>query len=229
MSKWKEGTQVSRYAGISILLGGVLFVTATLMHPPATDPWTGHHVISMIPDMLTYWQWDHSLMMAAVLLWLGGLSLSETAAGGRPSATMAARLFIAAMTIWVLVLAMELTVLPVLAEEWGLVQDPGTAALGVGLFAFGIMAGDFAMMLAWIGVSLLSIALLSESSMKPVMAWVGIAAGLWGAFGIPAALLLPKLSVIIYPVTSGPVFIWTLIWGVYLATRQKQTQKTGTL
>ena len=64
MSKWKANSRVSRYAGISILLGGALFVTATLMHPPATDPWTGHHVISMIPDMLTYWQWDHSLMLA---------------------------------------------------------------------------------------------------------------------------------------------------------------------
>lgn len=221
MSKWKANTRVSRYAGISILLGGALFVTATLMHPPATDPWTGHHVISMIPDMLIYWQWDHSLMLAAILLWLGGLSLGETAAGKQPSAMMAARLFIAAMTIWVIVLAMELTVLPVLAEEWGSVQDPGTAALGVGLFAFGIMAGDFAMMLAWIGISLLSIALLSEETVKPVMAWIGIATGLWGALGIPAALLLPKLSVIIYPITSGPVFIWTLILGVYMVMGRK--------
>lgn len=228
MSKWKERTQVSRYAGISILLGGALFVIATLMHPPATDPWTGHHVISMIPDMLTYWQWDHSLMLAAVLLWLGGLSLGETMAGRRPAAMMAARLFNAAITIWVLVLAMELTVLPVLAKEWGSVQDPGTAALGVGLFAFGIMAGDFAMMLAWIGISLLSIALLSEETVKPVMAWIGIAAGLWGAIGIPAALLLPKLSVIIYPITSGPVFIWTLIFGVYMVIGRK-TKKAGDL
>ncbi|MBU5348627.1 hypothetical protein [Paenibacillus lautus] len=228
MSKWKANTRVSRYAGISILLGGALFVTATLMHPPATDPWTGHHVISMIPDMLTYWQWDHSLMLAAVLLWLGGLSLGETMAGRRPAAMMGARLFIAAITIWVLVLAMELTVLPVLAKEWGLVQDPGTAALGVGLFAFGIMAGDFAMMLAWIGISLLGIALLSEGAMKPVMAWIGIAAGLWGAIGIPAALLLPKLSVIIYPITSGPVFIWTLIFGVYMVMGRK-TKKAGDL
>lgn len=228
MSKWKANSRVSRYAGISILLGGALFVTATLMHPPATDPWTGHHVISMIPDMLTYWQWDHSLMLAAILLWLGGLSLGEIMAGRRPAAMMAARLFNAAITIWVLVLAMELTVLPVLAKEWGLVQDPGTAALGVGLFAFGIMAGDFAMMLAWIGISLLSIALLSEETVKPVMAWIGIAAGLWGAIGIPAALLLPKLSVIIYPVTSGPVFIWTLIFGVYMVIGRK-TKKAGDL
>ena len=125
MSKWKANSRVSRYAGISILLGGALFVTATLMHPPATDPWTGHHVISMIPDMLTYWQWDHSLMLAAILLWLGGLSLGEIMAGRRPAAMMAARLFNAAITIWVLVLAMELTVLPVLAKEWGLVQDRG--------------------------------------------------------------------------------------------------------
>ncbi|RAR44372.1 hypothetical protein [Paenibacillus sp. MDMC362] len=221
MSKWKANTRVSRYAGISILLGGALFVTATLMHPPATDPWTGHHVISMIPDMLTYWQWDHSLMLTAILLWLGGLSLGETMAGRRPASMMAARLFIAAMTIWVIVLAMELTVLPLLAEEWGSVQDPGTAALGVGLFAFGIMAGDFAMMLAWIGISLLSIALLSEETVKPAMAWIGIAAGLWGALGIPAALLLPKLSVIIYPITSGPVFIWTLTFGVYMVMGRK--------
>lgn len=228
MSKWKANSRVSRYAGISIVLGGALFVTATLMHPPATDPWTGHHVISMIPDMLTYWQWDHSLMLAAILLWLGGLSLGEIMAGRRPAAMMAARLFNAAITIWVLVLAMELTVLPVLAKEWGSVQDPGTAALGVGLFAFGIMAGDFAMMLAWIGISLLSIALLSEETVKPVIAWIGIAAGLWGAIGIPAALLLPKLSVIIYPITSGPVFIWTLIFGVYMVMGRK-TKKAGDL
>lgn len=228
MSKWKANSRVSRYAGISILLGGALFVTATLMHPPATDPWTGHHVISMIPDMLTYWQWDHSLMLAAILLWLGGLSLGEIMAGRRPAAMMAARLFNAAITIWVLVLAMELTVLPVLAKEWGSVQDPGTAALGVGLFAFGIMAGDFAMMLAWIGISLLSIALLSEETVKPVIAWIGIAAGLWGAIGIPAALLLPKLSVIIYPITSGPVFIWTLIFGVYMVMGRK-AKKAGDL
>ncbi|ANY73836.1 hypothetical protein BBD41_15310 [Paenibacillus ihbetae] len=229
MSKWKNTSQGSRYAGISILLGGALFVTATLMHPPATDPWTGHHVISMIPDMLTYWQWDHSLMLAAILLWLGGLSLGEAVAGRSPAAMLASRLFIAAITIWVLVLAMELTVLPVLAKEWGSVQDPGTAALGVGLFAFGIMAGDFAMMLAWIGVSLLGLALLAEGNMKPVLAWIGIAAGVWGAIGIPAALLLPKLSVIIYPVTAGPVFIWTILFGIYMITRRHLQKKTGDL
>ena len=102
---------------------------------------------------------------------------------------------------------------------------PGTAALGVGLFAFGIMAVDFAMMLAWIGISLLSIALLSEETVKPVMAWIGIAAGLWGA--VACSLLLPKLSVIIYPVTSGPVFIWTLIFGVYMVIGRK-TKKQET-
>jgi len=229
MSKWKDASRVSRYAGISILLGGALFVTATLMHPPATDPWTGHHVISMIPDMLTYWQWDHSLMLAAILLWLGGLSFGESMAGRRPAAMMAARLFIAAMTIWVLVLAMELTVLPVLAKEWDSVQDPGTAALGVGLFAFGIMAGDFAMMLAWIGVSLLGLALRAGGNMKPVMAWIGVAAGWWGAIGIPVALLLPKFSVIIYPVTAGPVFIWTIILGIYMIIGRPLQEKTGDL
>lgn len=229
MSKWKDASRVSRYAGISILLGGALFVTATLMHPPATDPWTGHQVISMIPDMLTYWQWDHSLMLAAILLWLGGLSFGEPMAGRRPAAMMAARLFIAAMTIWVLVLAMELTVLPVLAKEWDSVQDPGTAALGVGLFALGIMAGDFAMMLAWIGVCLLGLALLAGSDMKPVMAWIGVAGGVWGAIGIPVALLLPKISVIIYPVTAGPVFIWTILFGIYMITGRHQQEKTGDL
>ena len=97
---------------------------------------------------------------------------------------------------------------------------PGTAALGVGLFAFGIMAGDFAMMLAWIGISLLSIAL-SEETVKPVMAWIGIAKQGCGERLAYLRLPLPKLSVIIYPVTSGPVFIWTLIFGVYMVIGRK--------
>lgn len=220
MSKWKATSQVKRYAGISILLGGVLFIIATLMHPPATNPWTGHHVIAMISDMLVYWQWDHSLMLAAVILWLGGLSMSEDAGGARPAARMSARLFVAALTIWVLVLAMELTTLPSLALEWHRV-DAGTAALGAGLFAFGIMAGDFAMMLAWIGIVLLGFSLLAEEAMKPAIAWAGIAAGAWGAVGIPAALLLPEWSIMIYPVTSGPVFLWTLVLGIWMVTRPR--------
>lgn len=219
MEKMEENRTI-RFGGISILLGGFLFIIATLMHPPATNPWTGHHVIPMISDMLVYWQWDHSLMLAAVILWLGGLSVSESFAANRPAARIAARLFVAALTIWVLVLAMELTTLPSLAHEWHRV-DAGTATLGAGLFAFGIMAGDFAMMLAWIGIILLGCSLLAEGTLKPVMAWAAIASGAWGAIGIPAALLLPDWSLIIYPVTSGPVFLWTLVLGICMVLGRK--------
>lgn len=214
--------RLGQAAGIGVLLGGVLFVAATLMHPPATNPWTGNEVIAMVAEMEVYWQVDHALMLLAMLLWLGGLSAGAGIAGqDHPAAGLASRLFVAGLTIWVLILAMELTVFPVLSAEWGHLADPGADAMGVGLFAFGIMAGDLAMMLAWIGVSLLAVAWLARSraqggSPAPIkrwFAWAGILTGLWGTVGIPVSLLLPDWSLLLYPLTSGPVFLWTLLAG----------------
>ncbi|WP_435923176.1 hypothetical protein [Paenibacillus sp. DYY-L-2] len=224
-------------AGICVLTGGLLFIAATLMHPPATNPWTGNEVIAMVAEMKAYWQFDHALMLLADLLWLGGLAagaasyeewrldreakVREFPNHVRPLAGLASRLFVAALTMWVLILAMEMTVFPVLSGQWGRISGEfGADALGVGLFAFGIMAGDFAMMLAWIGVSLLGAGLLRTAGDDPRfvhirrwLAMIGIGCGIWGAVGTPVSLLLPDWSIVLFPLTSGPVFLWTFVLG----------------
>lgn len=215
---------LQRLAGVSILFGGLLILAATLMHPPATNPWAGNEALAMVDKMRTYWQWDHALMLTAVLLWLGGWSAAAGMYQEKAAAGLASGLFVSGLTIWMLILAMEMTVTPVLSGQWARVAGSGADAIGVGLFAFGIMAGDLAMLLAWLGICLLGgvwLGLKDRAPMGQLMSWIGIAAGIWGAIGIPAALLLPDWSLVLLPLTAGPVFVWTLVAGWMMARKNR--------
>ncbi|WP_054956916.1 hypothetical protein [Paenibacillus dakarensis] len=205
---------LERSAGLSLLAGGLLLGISTAMHPPAANPWSGLEAIHIIHEGTFYWQIDHSLMLLAVLLWFSGLSAGETYAGAGPTARLAARFFAAALTIWVIILAMEMTILPTAVHYIGLDREPAAQGILIGIYAFGIMVGDFAMALAWIGVSLTALALFKEKNSFPRwLSTAGIWAGIWGVAGIIAALLLPDYSLPIYLVSAGPPYVWTLLFG----------------
>lgn len=203
-----------RAAGLSVIAGGLLMGLSTAMHPPAANPWSGLKALHIIHEGTFYWQMNHSLMLLAVLLWFSGLSAGENFAGAGPAARLASRFFAAALTIWVVILAMEMTVLPTAVHYIGLESEPAAQGILIGLYAFGIMTGDFAMALGWIGVSLTALALLKNGAGFPRwLAAAGIGAGFWGIAGIVAALLLPDYSLPIYLVSAGPPFLWTHLFG----------------
>ncbi|QYR19418.1 hypothetical protein KZ483_15950 [Paenibacillus sp. sptzw28] len=204
----------SRFCGTAIMAGGLLLLLASVLHPPAANPWSGMRVIPHIADSTVYWQFDHVLMLVAVFLLFTGLAAGSAILTGNGTASRAASwLFIASLTIWILVIAMELTLMPTIAQNWGRVPPKETAVLFTGIFAFGIMAGDFAMMLAWIAVMLIGLEMLQLGDVSRWLAMSGIVLGGLGAAGIAASLLLPNWSLPILLGTSGPAFLWVLIFG----------------
>ncbi|AJY76967.1 hypothetical protein [Paenibacillus beijingensis] len=201
-------------AGTAILAGGVLFLLATVMHPLVTDPWLGLKVLPHIAHSPVYWQFDHILMLTAILLLFSGLAAGANAVADEAKpARITFGLFIVSMTIWILILVMELTIIPHLAENWSETQSQETGVIFTGLFAYGILAGDIAMMLAWIGIALLGNALLRSNEMTRTLASTGILFGALGALGIVAMLFVSDWSIVILAATSGPVFFWVLYFG----------------
>jgi hypothetical protein len=204
----------SRFCGTAIMAGGLLLLLASVLHPPAANPWSGIRVLPHIADSTAYWQFDHVLMLVAVFLLFNGLAAGAAIIAKNGTASRAASwLFIASLTIWVLVIAMELTLMPTIAEYWGRVPPKETAVVFTGIFAFGIMAGDFAMMLAWLAVVLIGLEMMKLADFSRGLAISGIALGAVGAAGIATSLLLPDSSLLILLVTSGPAFLWVLIFG----------------
>ncbi len=209
-----------RATGAAILVGCLLFAISSAFHPPAANPWTGREVIRMIAQSPAHWQWDHIGMLAAVVLLFTGLSCVESFAKERASARLAARFFTAGLSIWLVILSMELTVMPVVSTYWGGEPEAGAAVISEGLFALGIVAGDFAMGLAWSGIALLGVAMPGRAGVTRRFARLGVITGIWGTAGIAASLLLPDYSLPILLATSGPAFVWTVLlgWRLYKHT-----------
>ncbi|MGE8203310.1 hypothetical protein ACQKP0_01920 [Heyndrickxia sp. NPDC080065] len=200
--------------GYMILLGAVLIIVSTVLHPLTINPWDGLTAFQEIKQNPLMWEIDHSIMLFAVLLWLIGLFVAETELLSSFSISRNyGSLFIISLTIWVLILCMELTALPILTA--GSVFKNSVFIVWKALFAFGLLSGYIAVILTWIGVSLfcMQLKIIGFEKIPVWIIFIGFFGGWIGVIGIIISLCLPTFGVIVLPITSGIPLFWTILLG----------------
>lgn len=205
----KQSTSRLPGSGLAALAGGILFAIVTLFHPVLTNPWAGGHGLNEVARSNT-WMWDHSLMVVAMTLWLVGLAGGEAwfrKEGAAPR--NAARLFIAALAMWLLILAVELGVIPPIVRALAKGNDTALRVVGEVMFTFGLLGGYFAMVLVWLGVALLGWSMTQEAGFTWFPTW-GFISGATGIAGIALSLWKPAFALIVLVLTSIPPYLWTL-------------------
>lgn len=99
------------------MLGAVLMLAATILHPPLVDPYDlqkAYHAFKHAQ----FWIGDHILMLIAISLWLAGLAASKAyMARNNKTSDFGAGMMFVALAAWILILASELTILPILGNK----------------------------------------------------------------------------------------------------------------
>ncbi|TCP29447.1 hypothetical protein EV207_11068 [Scopulibacillus darangshiensis] len=210
----KEKDFSIKMIGYIILAGAVLTLISTVLHPLTIDPWNGLRAIAEIQHDPAMWMSDHILMLVAVFLWLFGLSAGELRLT-RPTAASrsAGRLFSVSVAIWVLVLCAELTALPLLAARADPFTENTVFLVWKALFSFGLLSGYIAVVLTWLGVSLLSSHLQNTGEGPKWMGLLGFYGGWLGVIGILFTLIFPSIGIFLLPITSAIPFLWTIFFG----------------
>lgn len=181
------------------LLGAVLVIFSTFLHPITVDPWNADLPIHFISENRLHWMWDHSLMAIAIILWLGGLAACFCLFNPRHQfSIIVVALYISSIAMWLVTLALELGGMPISVERIQLHSDPLHRSLAESLFASALILGYLAMIPAWLGVTL-------GAQSK----W-GIFSGCIGLSGIIYCLFNPTVWILV--VTSAFPFVWTIIF-----------------
>ncbi|MEK5268914.1 hypothetical protein [Weizmannia sp. FSL W8-0401] len=197
--------------GWLILLGAILMLVATILHPPLVDPYDlqkAYHAFKHAQ----FWIGDHILMLIAISLWLAGLAESKTyMARNNKTADFGAGMIFVALAVWILILASELTILPILGNK-------GTdVKVWEAVFSFGLLSGYFGFACSWIGIFCYGMTMKQAGGTFPK--WFSASArwsGLLAFFGIIITCLHFDFGYFVIPVTVGPVFLWTIWLAVLL-------------
>jgi hypothetical protein len=213
--------------GWSIILGGVLMAIATLLHPIIVNPWA---VLKVLPKtVLTFWMWDHFLMLLGISLWLLSLACVPPVLRKHDPLGMAAiYCFVASFTIWVIVLTMELGVFPPLGVDVLTFHRSDLKSLWSVLFSVGLLSGYGAMFLAYVGIIFLSVNFKNANGLKGFRSW-GILCGVIGAVGLLFTLFKIHWGVLLLLLTTPPPFLWTLILGWFLIKEKAQVKPNNTI
>lgn len=202
----------TKVAGIVTFIGALLFGIATGFHPIVVNPWPDKGSLHYVADS-SNWMWDHFLMVAAVCGWLIGLATLSYPKQKLP----VAYLFGAALAMWLLILANELTFLPYLVDQLAESAHFALRFIGELTFAFGLMGGYFAMMCIWLGVVFIGHQLRQETCSQ----WVGASgmiSGVIGIFGIIYVFIYHDgfSSILILGLTSGLPYLWTMLYSAMM-------------
>lgn len=188
---------VSRWIPGLTLLGAVLMIAASLMHPITIDPRNAELPIRFISNNKMHWMFDHALMAAAVVLWLGGLAVCYRSHNRHLTLSpIVSALFIASLAIWLMTLAFELGSMPVSVAGLQAHPDEAQQTLSESLFAGALISGYFAMIPAWLGV-----VFGAGSGAGRINGMIGIA-------GIIYTLIDPILWILL--LTTAFPFVWTV-------------------
>ncbi|GGH76841.1 hypothetical protein JOD43_001216 [Pullulanibacillus pueri] len=195
---------LKRISAILTLVGGLIFAAATIFHPPLTNPWDVSYAFKEV-NAHEHWILDHWFFLSGLTLWLIGLA--QLADGEQNRSRNAARLFIGSLTLWYIILAAELAVLPQLLSTILIEGKTYYQPIWNALFTWGLFAGYLAMFFVYIGIILLAI------NDQGVLRMLGI---ITGGIALMATLLLfahPNLSIYLAMPSLLP-FLWTLWFAI---------------
>jgi len=202
----------NRLLGIMIIIGGVCILIGTILHPILVDPFAGEEAFHKFKHS-NHWMFDHILMLIGMFLWLGGLAGSSYYFGNIKGKIGAAMFYIS-LGMWVLIFTAELTLLPMLGDEMKGSQYAMLKKVWEANFSFGLLAGYFAVAFGWLGVALYGWKGQGmEKSFSPWFQKAGLYSGIWGFAGIVFTCCFFRVAYIVLPITSGPVYLWTMWWG----------------
>ncbi|WP_236011807.1 hypothetical protein [Heyndrickxia sporothermodurans] len=163
------------------------------------------------------------LMLLATFLWLLGLAGSRFYySAGKLSSKLGSYSFIVSISIWIIILSAELTILPIIGEE--VIQNDGSTLFKVweSVFSFLLLAGYFAVACGWLGVFLYGWGMRSVKTehFSSLFNNSALYSGLIGLIGIIITCISFPIGYIVIPLTSGPPFIWTMLLAVKMLRKQ---------
>ncbi|MBS4174863.1 hypothetical protein [Bacillus sp. FJAT-49736] len=206
---------MTRLTGTIIFIGGILILIATILHPPLVNPYAGRIAFHEF-NHSGIWMWDHILMLIGMFLWLGGLAGSSCFISMEKTSLskIGSAMFYISLSLWIIVLTAELTILPIIGEEVLKNQQEMLVKVWEANFSFGLLAGYIAVACGWIGIIFYGLGI--KPNGKPYSVWFKnscVYSGIIGTAGIFLTFCFFKAGLILLPLTSGPVFLWTLWWG----------------
>lgn len=202
----------------------MLFVGVSLLfHPLTTDPYAIGSTLAEIGSR-PYWGLSHWTIAAGLVQWLIGLTALHGFLRARKAAVFspfAAAAVIAALPLWLVVMAIEASAGPVLAGE----DVAGAATVSLvarSLLPFALLLGYVAAFLQWAAVGLWGVDLLLAGVWPRWFGWWGALAGTAGALLLPVAAAIgsARLAVPLLVATSGLAAAWTLLAAYYLWKRE---------
>ncbi|GGE40194.1 hypothetical protein GCM10011391_18710 [Pullulanibacillus camelliae] len=195
-----------RIGGGLTIIGAVLFAIATLFHPPLTNPWDVSYAYK---EMSTHEHWvlDHWVFLLGVTLWLIGLThLSLIQSGIQPIYRLSAYLIMVALTLWVIILAGEIAVLPFLMKQITVYGQKAYLPAWNAFFIWGLFSGYLAMLFIYIALLFLS------AGQRRWMKGFGLLSSGLSIIGNLLSLLFPEAALPLIVLNLLP-FAWSLIFG----------------
>ncbi|MDC3417382.1 hypothetical protein [Aquibacillus salsiterrae] len=199
-----------RFFGIIGLFGAGLFILSSLFHPTTFNPWNSLGTYQKVSEH-HFWITDHILILVGLTCWLLALIVGNHFLTRHHSfSQIGACIMVIALSIWVIVLILEIGIVPTLTKAISHPLEKLMADWFI-VFGFSLFAGYIAFIFIWLGVLTYSIAI--DSKGLPLwFKYFGITSGITGVIGIIIGLLMIDFVPFILAFTSGPPFIWTILF-----------------
>jgi hypothetical protein len=205
-----------KFTGYLLLLGLGLSGISTLLHPVTINPWGGSAELHKAA-VVNNWMFDHTLMVVGVFLWLLGMVLAAVLiCKTKMVSILASLLFMVALTLWLIVLGMELTIIPAIFKQ--LYVNP-YHTIGSLFFGYGLLSGYIAMVIIWIGTGCISLCIKNSTDFSIRFYMIGMVSSVTGVIGTIITILFPNVFLLVVS-TIFPT-LWIILLAVKLIRNSK--------
>lgn len=213
----KAGLQL-RIIGIIGLIGIFIFGLFSLLHPPTFNPWDTINTFEKVSHH-HFWVLDHIFILIGITFWLLALAAGQSLLSREGALKkVGAWLFIVSLALWIVILTFEIGVIPQVVNGIKHHQNETLMSLWFVVFCFSLLGGYIAFILTWLGVVAYCLVMDPATFPRWFRLW-GIWSGTIGGLGIIVGLIKIDYVVLILGLTSGPPFIWTILFCWFMVKR----------